>query len=234
MTKKCDCTNLEKNTINNIEDELYKICDCNDMFLYYECAIKEIKTKFDILNTEFQVKYKRNPINTIKARLKSKESLISKINKLKIEKNIISIKENIEDIAGVRVICSYIDDIYKIADALINQDDIELIKRKDYIAEPKKNGYRSLHLIVKVPVFFSDNSEKVKVEVQIRTIAMDFWASLEHQMKYKNTELDNVNTIISKLTECADVISLVDKKMQRIRKEIEELKNINNDKITLI
>ena len=136
-----------------------------------------------------------------------------------------SIEKNIHDVAGIRVICNYIDDIYKIADALLKQDDITLLDRKDYIENPKPNGYRSLHIIISVPVFLEEKKKDMKVEVQIRTIAMDFWASLEHQLKYKKDIADEQN-IIAELKECADVISATDMKMQKLRKRLEAAEDI--------
>lgn len=222
------------NIVDYFDEMVDSVIDYKEMLFAYDCAIKEIKTKFDILSAEFEIKHRRNPISSIKSRLKSNISLINKIDRLGVDSDIESIRENIEDIAGIRVICNYIDDIYKIADSLISQDDIELIKKKDYIAIPKENGYRSLHLIVKVPVFFANSVENIKVEVQIRTIAMDFWASLEHQMRYKKTELDGYNYITNQLTECAENIAKIDEKMQAIREEIELLQTINDEKEDLL
>ena len=136
-----------------------------------------------------------------------------------------SIEKNVHDVAGIRVICNYIDDIYKIADALLKQDDITLIDRKDYIKNPKSNGYRSLHIIVSIPVFFEERKKNMKVEVQIRTIAMDFWASLEHQLKYKK-DIDNEQDVIAELKSCADVISKTDEKMLNLRKRLEAAEDI--------
>ena len=159
------------------------VVNYKDMQMTYACALKEIKTKFNVLNTEFNIKYKRNPISSISTRLKSTESTLRKLMSRRLPVSLNNIEEHIYDIAGIRVICSYIDDIYLIAEALLKQDDITLIERKDYIKNPKPNGYRSLHLIVRIPVFFAEGKKQVNVEVQIRTIAMDFWASLEHQLK---------------------------------------------------
>lgn len=225
---------LGNDIVNYFEDAIDTVMDYKEMLLCYDCAIKEIETKFNILNAEFQAKHKRNPISTIKSRLKSNVSIINKVNKLNVDTTVESIKENIEDIAGVRVICNYLDDIYVIYKSLVGQDDIELIKVKDYISNPKPNGYRSLHLIVRVPVFFANSVEKVKVEVQIRTIAMDFWATLEHQMRYKKTELDSANHIIEDLTRCANIIANTDEKMQQIRKDIEDLQSINDNNQILL
>lgn len=198
------------------------VIDYKELMMMYTCAMKEIRTKFDVLNTEFNVRYQRNPISSITTRLKHTASIMDKLDRKGGRFSLQSIEETINDVAGVRVICSYIDDIYTIAEALLKQDDITLIEKKDYIAMPKENGYRSLHLIVKVPVFFANQRKEMKVEVQIRTIAMDFWASLEHQLKYKQ-DIPDQQTIIAQLKSCADVIHATDKKMLDIRKRIEEM-----------
>lgn len=196
------------------------LVEYKELMMMYTCAMKEIRTKFDVLNTEFNVRYQRNPINSISTRLKRTSSIAEKLSRQDQEFSIESIEENLNDVAGVRVICSYIDDIYRIADALLKQDDVTLVGRKDYIANPKPNGYRSLHLIVKVPVFFAERKRDMKVEVQIRTIAMDFWASLEHQLKYKQ-DIPNQQEIIAQLKACAEVINTTDKRMLDIRHQIE-------------
>lgn len=196
------------------------LVEYKELMMMYTCAMKEIRTKFDVLNTEFNVRYQRNPINSISTRLKRTSSIAEKLSRQDQEFSIESIEENLNDVAGVRVICSYIDDIYRIADALLKQDDVTLVGRKDYIANPKPNGYRSLHLIVKVPVFFAERKRDMKVEVQIRTIAMDFWASLEHQLKYKQ-DIPNHQEIIAQLKACAEVINTTDKRMLDIRHQIE-------------
>ena len=178
------------------------------MMMMYSCAIKEIKTKLQVLNDELSIKRQRNPIEFIKTRVKQPDSIASKLRRKGYPVTVQSVFENLSDVAGVRVICAFIDDIYKVADMLTAQDDIELIKRKDYIKNPKMNGYRSLHLIIEVPVFFSDHKEQIRVEVQIRTIAMDFWASLEHQLKYKK-DIDDAESIMYELRACADVINRI-------------------------
>lgn len=197
------------------------LVDYRELMMMYTCAMKEIQTKFEVLNSEFNVRYSRNPINSMSTRLKRTVSIVEKLSR----KGQAFTPENVErylgDVAGVRVICSYVDDIYKIADSFVQQDDITLIERKDYIANPKPNGYRSLHLIVKVPVFFADQKREMKVEVQLRTIAMDFWASLEHQLKYKK-EIPRQDEIVTELKGCADAIAAVENHMLSIRKEIEE------------
>lgn len=196
------------------------IVDYKDLMMMYSCAIREIETKFEILNTEFKVRYYRNPISAISTRLKSTKSISEKLARHNLTLSRENIEEYIHDVAGVRIICSYIDDIYLIAESLLKQDDITLITKKDYIANPKSNGYRSLHLIVEVPVFFADHKKNMKVEVQIRTIAMDFWASLEHQLKYKQ-DIPNQEKITEELRNCSDIISQTDEKMLSIRQQIE-------------
>lgn len=191
------------------------------MMMMYSCAIKEIKTKLQVLNDELSIKRQRNPIEFIKTRVKKPDSIASKLRRKGYPVTVQSVFENLSDVAGVRVICAFIDDIYKVADMLTAQDDIELIKRKDYIKNPKMNGYRSLHLIIEVPVFFSDHKEQIRVEVQIRTIAMDFWASLEHQLKYKK-DIDDAESIMYELRACADVINRTDYHMQSLRDRIVE------------
>ena len=193
-----------------------------DLMLMYNCAIKEIQTKFEILNDELSVCKNRNPIEFIKSRIKKPESIYEKLNRKNLELTEEAITEHMNDIAGVRVVCSFVDDIYEVAEMLARQDDITVITVKDYIKNPKPNGYRSFHMIVSVPVFFSDRSYPVKVEVQLRTIAMDFWASLEHKMKYKKN-VENATEISRRLKECAEVIAGTDFEMQEIHKDIENI-----------
>lgn len=205
-------------------DNLFKgdDSDFQKMMMMYNCAIKEVKTKLQVLNDEFSMTRNRNPIEFIKTRIKQPDSIAIKLKKKKFPQTVESVRNNLNDVAGVRVICSFIDDIYKVADMFTAQDDVKLIKTKDYIKNPKVNGYRSLHLIVEVPVFFSDHKEQIRVEVQIRTIAMDFWASLEHQVKYKKDVKDAEN-IVYELRACADVINRTDFHMQAIRDSIVEI-----------
>ena len=188
----------------------------------YEAGIKEIRTKLEILDSEFKVKYDHNPIHHIESRLKKPESIIKKA----IDKDVTltekEIMRHIHDIAGIRVICNYIDDVYVVAQLLINQDDIKLIKIKDYIQNPKDNGYRSLHLVLEVPKFLAEGVQPIHVEVQLRTIAMDFWASLEHKLKYK-TDNNVPEDIKKELIQCAMSISELDYKMQSIHNRL------NND-----
>lgn len=196
----------------------------NRLLAYYECAMMEIETKFKVLSKEYSLLKDREPINSIKTRLKSTESIIKKIKKKNIPLSLQSIEDNIFDIAGIRVICSFLGDVYMLADALMNQDDIEVIEVKDYIKNPKENGYRSLHLIVGIPIFLEKTKKLMKVEIQLRTIAMDFWATLEHQLCYKKDFL-LTNQIYNELLECAEISSELDKKMDCLKKELND--NIN-------
>ena len=199
---------------------MWSMVQYKELQMLYSCALKEIQTKFEVLDTEFKLEYNRNPISSITTRLKRTESVMDKLERKGLPFTLSAIEEHIHDMAGIRVICSYIDDIYLIADALLRQDDVTLIARKDYIEHPKANGYRSLHLIVEVPVFLTNHKRPMKVEVQIRTIAMDFWASLEHQMKYKQ-EIPDSDAVIAELRDCAAVIRETDERMLAIRRRIE-------------
>jgi len=196
------------------------VVNLKELMMMYSCAIKEVRTKLEILNTEYKVGYQRNPINSIYTRLKRLASVMEKLERNNIPFSLENIENNINDVAGLRVICSYVDDIYSIAAALKKLGGIELVAEKDYIANPKPNGYRSLHLIINVPVFFTNQMKKMKVEVQIRTIAMDFWATLEHQLKYRQ-QLTDGEEIAAHLKECAEIISATDSRMLVIRKQIE-------------
>ncbi len=189
---------------------------------YYRCAMFEIETKFRVLNEQFSIEHERNPIESIKTRLKSLESIREKTVRKEIPFTVQSIEDNLSDIAGVRVICSFIDDIYMLADCLTSQDDVRLICTKDYIKDPKPNGYRSLHLIVEIPIFLRNEKRFVKVEVQLRTIAMETWARLEHRMRYKkNLSKDLLKQTENELLECAELSNTLDLKMQDIRNKIE-------------
>jgi putative GTP pyrophosphokinase len=193
-----------------------------EFMTYYRCAIMEIETKFNVLNEEFSLQYDRNPIEHIKTRLKSTESIIKKINRKGLDFSIETVEKHIKDIAGVRVICSFPEDIYKLAECLLNQDDVKLIEKKDYIVNPKKSGYRSLHLIVEVPIFLQNGKKSINVEVQLRTIAMDFWASLEHKLRYKkNIDTEETEIIERELLICSEISADLDKRMEGIRNRIE-------------
>ena len=195
----------------------------DSLMAYYRCAIMEIETKFKVLNEQYSLEYDRNPIEDIKSRVKSMESLIKKIRKKDIPLTLSSIEENIHDIAGVRVICSFPDDIYMLADCLLSQDDITLLEKKDYIKNPKPGGYRSLHLIVSVPIFLQDGKRNMTVEVQLRTIAMDFWASLEHKLRYKkDIPADKAKYLEDEMLACAQISADLDMRMQNVRDVIAE------------
>ena len=191
------------------------------LMTYYKCAMMEIETKFKVLDEQFSLQHDRNPIEGIKTRLKSPESLAGKLKRKGLPMTIASIEENIYDVAGIRIICSFPEDIYTLADCLLKQDDIRLIEKKDYIKNPKKSGYRSLHLIVEVPIFLENEKRLVKTEVQLRTIAMDFWASLDHKLQYKKDIAPEEAAEISRsLAECAETIAELDEKMEKIKNRI--------------
>ena len=208
-------------------DEILDVLDIEtrqirQMLADYECAAMEIETKFKVLNLQFSSVSDRNPIETIKTRIKTMPSILRKLQKKNLPITIEAIEENLHDIAGVRVICSFIDDIYKLAEYISNQDDIEVIERKDYISNPKEGGYRSLHLIVRTPIFTQKGKKLVNVEVQIRTIAMDFWASLEHKLRYKKQiDPDLLSQLSSELKICSKVSDELDRTMQSIRERLE-------------
>ncbi len=208
---------------DNMTDEeiILQIKQFKGFMMIYNCAIREVKTKFEVLNEDLSVLRKRNPIEFIESRVKSPESILKKLKRKKLPYSLGSIVDNINDIAGVRVICGFIDDIYEVAHMLEIQDDVTVLEIKDYIKNPKPNGYRSYHMIVEIPVFFANRKQNIKVEVQLRTIAMDFWASLEHQMRYKERKkVDDIKQIAAELKECADIIAATDEKMQQINKRI--------------
>ncbi len=192
-----------------------------ELMMMYSCAIREVKTKLEVLNDDLAIRNQRNPIQMIKSRVKKPTSILEKLKRRGYPITVQSVFENLYDVAGIRVICSFIDDIYLVAEMLARQDDVKVLIVKDYIRCPKVNGYRSYHMIIEIPVFFSDRKKNMRVEVQIRTIAMDFWASLDHQMKYKK-DLDESEEISEQLRECAEVIAQTDEKMQLIRRKIEE------------
>ena len=191
----------------------------NKLMMEFRSAIAEVETKLKVLNEEFSQEYNRNPFESIKSRLKSPQSIFEKLERKGFPVTVDSIRENLADVAGVRVICSFPDDIYRLAELFCQQDDIVLLREKDYIKNPKPNGYRSLHLILNVPVFLSTGKKYMKVEVQFRTIAMDFWASLEHKLKYKR-DVKDTDEIVRQLKGCADSIEQLDYQMQEIRDKI--------------
>lgn len=188
------------------------------LMAYYRCAIMEIETKFNVLNEEFSLQYDRNPISSVKSRLKSPRSIAEKLERHELKFNTENIENNINDVAGIRVICSFQSDVYMLADALLKQDDISLIAKKDYIKNPKPNGYRSLHLIVRVPIFLASEKRLMKAEIQLRTIAMDSWATLEHQLKYKK-DVSFSSEMEQELYQCAYLSCELDEKMDILRQQ---------------
>ena len=200
----------------------------DSLMAYYRCAIMEGETKFKVLNEQFSLEYDRNPIESIKTRVKSMDGIIKKVRKKELPLTLEAIEENIHDIAGVRVVCSFPEDIYLLADCLLRQDDIRLVEKKDYIQKPKESGYCSLHLIVAVPIFLQNEKREMKVEVQLRTIAMDFWASLEHKIYYKY-EGNTPEYIKKELKECADLVTFLDSKMLAINEEVRSIREENKE-----
>lgn len=190
-----------------------------EVLLIYNSALKEIGTKLEILNDEFQHVHRYNPIEHIKSRIKSSESIVKKLKRNGYESTIENMVEYVNDIAGIRVICSFVSDIYRIAEMIRNQNDIKVLAIKDYIENPKASGYKSYHMLVTVPIYLSDRIVHAKVEIQIRTVAMDFWASLEHKINYK-FEGNVPQYIKDELVECAHMISEVDTRMWNLNEQI--------------
>lgn len=217
--------NIEK----QFDNEIFDFTNAKELVVMqtrYEAAIREISTKLENLVSEFESNNKRNPIHHMEGRLKSTFSIVEKLIRKGIKPSPRAAVENLTDIAGVRVICNYVEDIYRIVDLLCEQDDISVVRVRDYIENPKPNGYRSLHVIVTVPVFLTGGKQIVPVEIQVRTIAMDFWASLEHQIYYKcGNDLDISESLVERLKACADNIYDIDVEMQKINSEIQEIKD---------
>ena len=211
---------LQKNEIKTLMQN-YAL-SYRELMSYYRCAMMEVETKFNVLNEELSLQYDRNPIETIKTRLKSPESILEKLHRKNHPVTVDSIEQNLNDIAGVRVICAFPSDIYQLEEAFLKQDDIRLVERKDYIANPKSNGYRSLHLIVEIPIFLHDHKRLMRVEVQFRTISMDWWASLEHKIRYKKglQESDHVD---QELFECAKMSAELDSRMEKLQHFVGDL-----------
>lgn len=189
------------------------------LMAYYRCAMMEVETKFNVLNEEFSLRYDRNPINGIKSRLKRLDSIQEKLHRKQLPFDMQTIETHIHDVAGVRVVCAFVEDVYLLAEALLKQDDVILIEKKDYIANPKPNGYRSLHLIVTVPIFLEHEKRVMQVEIQLRTIAMDFWASLEHQLRYKK-DFVFTEEMAQELRDCAQLSAQVDLRMDSLRERL--------------
>lgn len=211
---------LQKNEIKTLMQNY--AMPYRELMSYYRCAMMEVETKFNVLNEELSLQYDRNPIETIKTRLKSPESILEKLHRKNHPVTVDSIEQNLNDIAGVRVICAFPSDIYQLEEAFLKQDDIRLVERKDYIANPKSNGYRSLHLIVEIPIFLHDHKRLMRVEVQFRTISMDWWASLEHKIRYKKglQESDHVD---QELFECAKMSAELDSRMEKLQQFVGDL-----------
>lgn len=208
---------------NTSEDVKAFINELQVLMSYYKCAMHEIEAKFKVLNEQFSLQHERNPIESISTRLKSFDSIREKLERKGYPLTPESIWDNLNDVAGIRVVCSFIDDIHMLAYCLITQDDVKLIEIKDYIKEPKENGYRSLHLIVEVPIFLLDDKRHVRAEVQLRTINMNSWAKLEHRMRYKKNLSEEILTETHEaLRECAEISNQLDRKMQDIRNIIEK------------
>ncbi len=194
----------------------------NTLMTYYRCAILEVETKFNVLNEQLSLVSERNPIAGIHTRLKSLDSIREKLFRKGFPITLSAVEEHLKDVAGIRVICGFVDDIYMLADCLTSQDDVTLIERKDYIKNPKPNGYRSLHLIVEIPIFLCNEKKHIKVEVQLRTIAMESWANLEHRLRYKkNLDEELLAKTSDMLLSCASLSETLDEQMQKIRDMIE-------------
>ena len=220
---KSKATFLEQSNKMDVPEQfLEQMQQYQEMMMMYRCAIREVQTKLEILNDAMSVRYQRNPINFIISRVKSPVSIMNKLERKGLETTLESIEENLNDVAGIRVVCHFVDDIYDVAQMLARQDDLKVLEVKDYIKNPKPNGYRSYHMIVEIPVFLPKIKKPMRVEVQIRTIAMDFWASLDHQLRYKK-DIENPEEISRELKACAEVISSTDYQMQEIRKKIEKI-----------
>ena len=208
------------NKFKNGDEAFDKLVGFVELDHLYSSALKEISTKLDILDDNFNHIYKHNPIHHMERRVKEMTSLVKKLQRKGLTVDAETAKTNILDIAGIRVVCNYLEDIYVIEKLLLKQEDVKLLKRKDYIQHPKENGYRSLHIVVSIPVFLADRVEATPVEIQIRTIGMDMWASLEHKIRYKNNT--NTEDYKDKLKECAVEISDVEAKMQTIHSDIQD------------
>ena len=244
--------NTDSQHLQQVSEEFQRMVE--EFFLVqsrYSAAIKEIQTKLEILDDEFQMRHRRNPIHHMQSRLKTIQSMLEKLKRKNYEVSINSAVKNLQDIAGIRVICSYVQDVYTIANLLVSQDDVHLVRMADYIREPKPNGYRSLHMIVRVPVYFMNKKQLVPVElqiveipvflsegrilvpveVQIRTIAMDFWASLEHSLRYKAQEYIPQH-ISDELQRVATDIASLDQRMQAIHDQVDELSDAHGGSAT--
>lgn len=224
-------TTLEAQWLNAIspEDFIRNNKTFNTLMMRYRCVVREIQTKLEVLDDEFSANTKRNPISSIKSRIKSPTSIYEKLRRRDLPFTEESIVQNLDDVAGIRVICPFISDIYAIANLITSQDDITILKIKDYIKTPKTNGYRSYHMIVEVPVFFTEGKVPMRAEIQIRTIGMDFWASVDHQLRYKkklNADEANIAAIEKELLKCAETVTATDHHMEEIKDMIGEFEDI--------
>ena len=208
------------------EDALNWIFEKRDSFLdlisYYRCAMMEVQTKLNVLNEEYSIRFARNPIMSIKSRTKTIGSIQNKLQRKGLPFTLESLQNNIYDVAGLRVICAFTEDVYSIAASLLSQDDVTLIEKRDYIENPKANGYRSLHLIIEVPIFLASEKRKMKVEIQLRTVAMDCWASLEHQLRYKKNR-EFTEEMANELMRCAIISAELDERMNNLRRTVDAL-----------
>lgn len=194
-----------------------------NFLMNYQCAVMEVETKFNVLNNRLSIQGEHNPIESVKSRVKSVDSIVRKLDKLGLPISLESAEENLRDVAGIRVVCSFIDDIYRIEECLLAQEDVKLIERKDYIKNPKPSGYRSLHLIIQTPIYIEDGKKDMYVEIQLRTMAMDFWASLEHKLRYKkNLNPETTAKLAEELEACAEMSAKLDEQMLQIRNRITE------------
>lgn len=203
----------------NISEFFSQVEEFKKSIMKYQCVIRKLQSKLEILNDELSIKKERNPIEMIKYRVKEPRSIVEKLKRRGYPITVEAMEDHLTDIAGIRVICGFIEDIYTVSEILREQDDIHILQIKDYIKNPKPNGYRSFHMIVETPVFFTRNKEPLCTEIQLRTMAMDFWASLEYQLKYKKN-IENPEIIASQLKDCAQIISSTDLKMQDILNQI--------------
>lgn len=210
-------------TDDNLDKLSKDILPLETLMSYYRCAIMEVETKFKVLNEQFSLRYDKNPIETIKSREKSMNSIIKKLKKKNLPLTLESIEREIHDVAGIRVICSFVEDVYLIADCFLKQDDIEVIEVKDYIKHPKESGYRSLHLIIEIPIFLANEKKMMKVEVQLRTLAMDLWASQEHKLRYKKKiPLQQQDNIQQQLYAVSQTLNDIDLHMEKMNKQIQD------------
>lgn len=215
--------------IPNLPEEYDQLDQWKTLMLLYNAALQEVQARVNVLNDEFHHINDYNPIEHVKARIKSPESIVKKLKRLGFEATIDNMYRELHDIAGIRIICSFTSDIYYLAEAIARQDDMQVEMVKDYIANPKPNGYRSYHMVVVVPIYLSSGRVRIRVEIQIRTIAMDFWASLEHQLRYKKN-MENVEgheEISERLLSCAETIAETDRQMQEIKRMIGEFKDLS-------